>query len=164
MNLICKGCTAPFIADTSKRQFCGLDCYHEFQRAHPNAGTFPVGLEPWNKNLKGIHMSPATEFKKGVNSNPYVPIGTVRIRYRHNRKTGPRAWIKVADPNKWRERALVVWESKHGPIPRGLILHHQNRDSLDDELGNLALLSRAQHLDEHRHEFRKRARSVESAF
>ena len=30
-----------------------------------NKGTFKKGNNPWNKGLKGIHLSPASEFKEG---------------------------------------------------------------------------------------------------
>jgi hypothetical protein len=32
-----------------------------------NAYSFPNGHKPWNKDLKGIHLSPKSEFKKGDN-------------------------------------------------------------------------------------------------
>jgi len=31
----------------------------------PNKTSFKKGQIPWNKNIKGIHYSPETEFKKG---------------------------------------------------------------------------------------------------
>ena len=33
-----------------------------------NKGRFEKGHIPWNKNLKGIHLSPNSEFKKGMKS------------------------------------------------------------------------------------------------
>lgn len=32
----------------------------------------PIGFVPWNKNKKGIHLSPETEFKKGTKKSPYA--------------------------------------------------------------------------------------------
>lgn len=34
-----------------------------------NSGSFQSGHSPWNKNLKGIHLSSESEFKKGCNGN-----------------------------------------------------------------------------------------------
>jgi hypothetical protein len=51
---------------------------------------------------------------------------------------------------------LVVWESVHGAIPKGMIVHHADRNTLNDDSGNLELLSRAAHLLEHRSEFEKK--------
>jgi len=61
--------------------------------------------------------------------------------------------VKVAEPNVWRLRAVVVWENIHGPLPPGYLVHHDNRDSLDDSPGNLKALTRAEHLKEHKPEF-----------
>lgn len=64
--------------------------------------------------------------------------------------------MKVAEPNVWKMRAVLVWEEAHGPVPKGYVVHHENRDSLDDRLENLRLLTRADHLREHRPEFEGR--------
>jgi hypothetical protein len=85
----------------------------------------------------------------GNNVKP-VPIGTVRIRTRHKRSGEQRAWVKVAEPNEWKLRAQVVWEEHHGPIPRGMVVHHRDENKLNDAIENLQLLTKAKHLDEHR--------------
>lgn len=107
---------------------------------------FTVGHVPWNKNLKGIRMSPATEFKPGPRPAFRAPIGAVSIR-----KAGHshRAFVKIAHPNKWRRRAVNVWEEAHGPIPKGSVVHHLDRDPLNDALSNLQCLTRAEHALEH---------------
>lgn len=56
----------------------------------------------------------------------------------------------------WRPRAIVVWREAHGEVPPGMIVHHENRDTMDDRIENLALISRADHLKEHRPEFEER--------
>jgi len=86
----------------------------------------------------------------------WMPIGTVRIRTRHQRGGERRAWVKVAEPNVWRLRAQVVWEKANGPIPSGYGIHHRDRNKLNDALGNLELVSKAEHLEEHRGEFNTR--------
>ena len=112
---------------------------------------FVKGQGPWNKGLKGIHLSPETEFKKGHESNRKLPIGAVTIRHRKREKS-PRAWVKVAEPNVWRERAKISYEASHGPIPRGFVVHHIDRDPLNDSPENLEAMSRADHMKEHRDE------------
>lgn len=82
-----------------------------------------------------------------------VPIGTVRIRTRHKRGGEQRAWVKVAEPNRWRLRAHVVWETTHGPLPRGMSVHHLDENKLNDDPANLKLLTKAEHLSEHRSGF-----------
>lgn len=114
-------------------------------------GQFKPGQTSWNKGVKGLHLSPATEFKKGRQSLRKMPIGSVTIRQRKRDKK-PRAWVKIAEPNIWRERAKVVWEDARGPLPKGYVIHHRDRDTLNDALHNLQALTRAEHINEHRHD------------
>lgn len=118
-----------------------------------NAGQFTKGNEPWNKGLKGIHLSPETQWKKGCESNRKLPLGSVTIRHR-KREAHPRAWVKVAEPNVWRERAKVEWERAYGPVPKGMVIHHKDRNPLNDSLENLQAMTRAEHAREHEHDLR----------
>lgn len=98
---------------------------------------------------KGQRPSVATEFRRGQHAHNKAAVGEVRIRIETH--TGlSRAWIKIAEPNAWQKRAVVVWVSAHGPLKRGLVIHHKDRDSLNDSIDNLQALSRAEHLEEHR--------------
>lgn len=138
----CPQCGTEFFHRKGARRFCDGDCYHAYERAHPNSGTHKPGSIPVNKR----------------------PVGTVRIRQRPGRNDGPRAWIKVAEPNVWRPRAVVVWEAAHGPVDPGFVVHHEDRDTLNDDPANLTLESRAAHLLEHRPEFEaKRAAAAAAA-
>jgi hypothetical protein len=89
-------------------------------------------------------------FAPGFPAENHLPVGTVRIRTRHKRGGVKRAWVKVAEPNKWKLRAQVVWEAQHGPMPRGTVVHHKDENTLNDAIDNLELLTKAAHLDEHR--------------
>lgn len=60
--------------------------------------------------------------------------------------------MKVAEPNKWKKRAIAVLESANGPLPRGMVVHHIDRDALNDAPSNLVALTRSQHVEEHRAE------------
>jgi hypothetical protein len=98
----------------------------------------------------GQRLSPATEFRKGQAAHNKLSVGSVTVRTDVNGK--PRAWVKVAEPNKWRQRAVVVWEKDHGPLPRGRVVHHKDRDTLNDTPSNLEAKTRAEHILEHRQE------------
>lgn len=84
------------------------------------------------------------------------PVGTMRIRTRHKRGGVQRAYVKMAEPNTWTLRARVVWETAHGPVPRGKGIHHRDGDTLNDALENLELVSKARHIDLHRADFAER--------
>lgn len=119
-----------------------------------NYTQFQKGHEPWNKGMKGIHLSPDTQWKKGCESNRKLPLGSVTIRHR-KREKNPRAWVKVSEPNVWVPRARKVYEDAHGPLPHGLVIHHINRDPLNDDPSNLVAMTRREHALEHEHELRE---------
>jgi hypothetical protein len=99
----------------------------------------------------GQHLSNATEFQPGQDAHNRLPVGAVTIR-RETHTGLDRAWVKTAEPNVWRKRAVVVWEAVNGPVPRGSVVHHRDRDSLNDAIENLQALTRKEHADEHRGE------------
>lgn len=127
---VCAFCRATFQPKLRKIMFCSHACYAESRRGTHGPGNFERGIVPTNK----------------------APVGTVRIRTRHGRGGQQRAYVKVAEPNVWRLRAHVIWEAANGPLPAGVDVHHINRDKLDDRIENLELLSRAEHLADHRAE------------
>lgn len=157
---ICEECGTSFVRDKSGARpirFCGAGCYHAWQKRNRNAGQFPKGSKPWNTGLKGTHFSPATEFKAGRRGENWVPVGTVTERVDKGGST--RAWVKVAEPNKWRERAIVNWELFHGkPLPKGKVVHHRDRNTLNDSSSNLQALTRAEHIQVHREELHEAKR------
>lgn len=106
-------------------------------------------MVPWNKGIS-VRLSPRSEFKTGSIPANKSPVGTVRMRVDKNGKL--RAWVKMEEPNVWKLRAVVEWEKSYGPLPNGLIIHHIDRDTINDSLTNLAAISRAAHMKEHRNE------------
>lgn len=151
----CEQCGTGFRRDRAGAKpirFCTVRCYHEWRKANGiTTGQFPKAHKPWNHDLKGIHLSPGSEFKKGRRSEKWVPVGTVTIRT--DKQGNDRAYVKVAEPSKWRERAAVNWELFHGkPLPKGKVVHHRDRNTLNDSSANLQALTRAEHIKVHREE------------
>jgi hypothetical protein len=121
---------------------------------------FDAGHIPWNKDIKGIHLSPNTEFKKGCKSLKKLPIGTISLRQRKNRKESARFWIKIKEPNVWILNAVYVWKKHRGEIPKGNTIHHKDRNTMNDKIGNLESLTRAEHLEEHRKEHKRQPKKT----
>ena len=123
----------------------------------PNVTAFKPGMVPWNKGLKGWSAlgTEKTQFKKGQPGRNWVPVGTIRIRLEKRRTK--RRFIKVREPNVWTLVAVKLWEEAYGPVPRGCVVHHIDRDTVNDTLSNLCLLTRAAHLKEHRLEIAEAA-------
>jgi len=151
---ICENCSAGFTRckqGKRKIRFCSQQCYRDYMKASCfDYGKYWRGRVGANKG-KHYRSSPATEFKKGLTPANKCCVGTVRARKDKNGKL--RAWVKVAEPNKWKLRAVVEWEAKYGPLPNGLIVHHNDRDTMNDSITNLSAVSRAAHMLEHRSEF-----------
>lgn len=108
------------------------------------ATQFKKGMRSWNKGNKGIHMSPATEFKKGHLPENHKHVGSVAI---HNDKCGKQfRWIKVSGvtngKHKWIPYARYLWQEKHGEVPKGKFVCHANGDTLDDAIDNLIAVNR----------------------
>lgn len=108
-------------------------------------------MSPSTEIKKGDHLSVKTEFKAGVPGLSRLPIGSVRIR-KETHTGSMRAWVKIADPNVWKKRSILVWESEHGPLPKGWVVHHDDRNSMNDDISNLIGMTRRDHAAEHRDE------------
>jgi 3D (Asp-Asp-Asp) domain-containing protein len=110
---------------------------------YPRPGSFPKGNKPWNKDVKGIHLSPNTEFKKGQVSDKLLPISSLTIR--KTKKGSLRRFIKTGNPNVWVEYGKWLWVSKYGPLISGDVTHHINGNRLDDREDNIIALPRCDH-------------------
>lgn len=101
-------------------------------------GQFQPGSTPFNKGKKGLGGWEPTQFKKGHKPHNYKPVGTVRVNADNY------VDIKIADPNKWKGKHIIVWEKRNGPVPRGcvVIFGDGNRRNFDPD--NLILVSRKQ--------------------
>ena len=125
---------------------------------------FRRGHVTWNKGLRGMHNSPATEFKpgclRGMAARRWRPVGTVvtsvsrkssahgggRPHVRRQRLIKTRNHGNVRGRRSWRSLGQVVWEREHGPLPEGWVVMHADCDSLNDQPGNLVAMSKADRL------------------
>ncbi|MEC0131512.1 HNH endonuclease signature motif containing protein [Paenibacillus odorifer] len=99
-----------------------------------------LGSVPPNKGKKKLWSGGEnTQFKKGHKPHNYVPIGSERVN------GDDYVDIKVADPNKWRGKHLIVWEQRQNrTVPKGhaVIFGDGNRRNFDPD--NLILVTRGQ--------------------
>lgn len=109
-------------------------------------GRYKKGNVPFNKGRKGseyltekaLEGMRKTQFKEGQAPINWRPVGSERIT-----KDGY-IEIKIAKPNKWRLKHLVVWEKENGPIPKGHVLVFADGDKTNISLDNLLLVTRHQ--------------------
>jgi hypothetical protein len=103
------------------------------------------GHQPWNKGLRGLSLSPATQFKTGEKPHNVRAIGEYR------RDTQGDWTLKVRESNRpggsrhdWERVTHLTWSAHHGPVPRGhviMILDGDPDNVLD--VDNLACVPRA---------------------
>lgn len=153
MIKICKYCEKSFNAGHSEsrkrqRKYCSHNCYVLDYKNKSNVGQFKKGRATWNRGKKGSHFSPQTEFKKGRVSLNKLPVGTITKRKSKNKII--RQFIKINEPNIWIEYAKFVWIQYKGEIPKGFLIHHIDGNPINDVITNLALMTRAGHINIHR--------------
>lgn len=104
-------------------------------------GRFQKGQEPPNKGKKGVCAAGCekTWFKKGHIPANYRPVGSERVN------ADGYIEVKVADPNKWKLKHRVVWESVNGKIPKGYIIIFRDNDKTNVNIENLLLIMRGTH-------------------
>jgi hypothetical protein len=103
----------------------GLDS--RYSPGHPN----------YNSYIKGMRISSKTEFKSGHKSYSSKPIGSERKDDRGF------TVVKTAEPDVWKRKHEVIWESANGPIPKGHIVIFADRNKSNFAINNLVLVSRA---------------------
>ena len=97
------------------------------------------GLIPVNKGTKGMfpNAGGATRFKKGNRPHNYLPVGS-------ETKTSDGYWkVKIADPNIWKMKHVLLWENAYGPVPKGKFVTFLDGNRDHCVLDNLGLISLA---------------------
>ena len=102
---------------------------------------FKPGNKPWSLGMKGLRLSPATEFKAGQAPVNVQPVGALRINSLGD------VDIKLAPgPRNWLSLRRYAWQQVHGPIPADMCIVPINGDGHDTRIENLRLLTRAENI------------------
>lgn len=109
-------------------------------------GFFTKGHTPTNKGTKGLMPNSSTSFKKGSIPPNRKPLGHERICTKDGY-----IWIKVAGTNpytghqgRYVQKHRLIWQQKHGEIPRNKVLNFIDGNKLNCTLENLELITRAE--------------------
>ena len=92
---------------------------------------FKKGNIPWNKGKYSIFN---------------LPINT--ITYRKDYRGKKRRWIKLSFI-KWELYARYIYMQHYGNIPKNFIIHHKDKNTLNDNISNLILEHRNKHIYYH---------------
>lgn len=101
---------------------------------------FKEGHVPVNKDIKGTHFSPATEFKPGHVSANTKLAGSITVRNNYRRGTRY-CYIKLPE-DEWAMYHVHLWTQANGSVPAGHILVFKDKDSLNVVLKNIELITR----------------------
>lgn len=102
-----------------------------------NKGCFKKGNTPWNAGLKGIHLNPDTEFKKGE------MVGKDHYSWRGGEQLNKKDCVYISvGANQRVRRPRKIYEETNGLIPEGWILYHLDKDMHNDGLDNLIAIPR----------------------
>jgi len=112
--------------------------YARFKLNSGRTGRFPKGHTPASCAQKGEHLSPDTEFKKGNRPRNQMPVGTEVLR------TDGYVHIKIAEPNKGRQKHVLIWEAANGPKPEKRRILFGDGNRLNFDIDNLILVTPAQ--------------------
>ena len=55
------------------------------------------------------------------------------------------AYIRVVSGRHFIKRARAVWVRHNGPIPKGMLVHHNDEDTMNDMIENLRCVTRSEH-------------------
>lgn len=115
------------------------------------ASQFPPGSISHNKGQKMssevYSKVKSTMFKKGqqpINTKADGDIVTRKNTNAWGKKTYYK-WIRISKAN-WKMLHVVLWENKHGPIPKGMIIVFKDKNSLNVTLENLELITRSENM------------------
>ena len=101
---------------------------------------FKKGHVPFNKGKKMSESMYAkcknTMFKKGHIPKNHRPVGSERIN------ADGYVEVKISEPNKWKMKHVVVWESVNGPISTGSVVIFADGNKQNIKPENLLLVSR----------------------
>jgi len=117
---------------------------------------FEKGATPWNLNKKGYMGANKTSFIKGSIPPNRKPIGTERI----DSKDGF-ILVKIAErnpytgtPTRYKHKHVHVYETIHGPLPKGHVVSFKDGNRLNCDPENLMLLTRAELLILNQHDYK----------
>jgi len=103
------------------------------------------GNIPPNKGKKGVYYDgcQVSWFKKGQKPINTMPIGSERVTV--DGYTEVKFSDKSGNPSKrWKGKHTIIWEKKHGPVPKGYVVIFLDGNKQNFKLSNLQMISRAE--------------------
>lgn len=93
----------------------------------------------------GMKLDSDGRFKKGNRPENTQPVGTEIMR------EDGYLYVKIAEPNKWKQKHRSIYEEHHGPVPAKHVVLFGDGNRLNFDIDNLILASKAQVLQLNRY-------------
>lgn len=139
---ICEECGEPYLG-TSER-FCSWDCYvasHWIDRFCQHCGQqFSARKIYVNRG----QMKYCSTECSALASREFPVIDYAGDRFYFRRRSG-----YYESTTTGRKLHRVIWESEHGVIPEGHVVHHVDGDTTNNDLVNLELMAWGEHSSHH---------------
>lgn len=114
------------------------------------ANRFKKGVRSGYRPPKGIHLSPATEFKKGHQPANTLYDNAITIRLEKTGHQGKKRMMKFirTSKGKWIYLKNYIWEKHRGKVPKGKLVAFKNpKDPLNCSIRNLCLMTKEEAMD-----------------
>lgn len=108
-------------------------------KLHGKDGRFVKGNESWNKGLKGLQLSPATQWKKGEEPRNAKYDGAISERQNSCGKIY--LYVRLAK-SRWELLHRVVWQSYRGDIPASHMITFKDGNTRNCDIANLECIPR----------------------
>jgi hypothetical protein len=106
-----------------------------------NSSQFKKGHKTWNKGMKGLQISPKSQFKKGEN------VGDKNASWKDGVQKPKNDCVYINDGcNSRKRRPRLIYKEAYVEIPKGYVIVHLDGDKYNDSLMNLEAISRAENL------------------
>lgn len=114
----------------------GLDCRFHKGNTPANKGK---KWDEMNIPKKNQEASRRTCFKAGHSPHNRTPVGTELM------KADGYVWRKIAEPNKWRQKHIIIYEKYHGiKILKGKLVTFLDGNRENFSIDNLTLISQSE--------------------
>lgn len=128
-------------------------------------GYFNKGHIPWNAGTKGLTGRNKTSFKKGHRPANYRHVGAERVCSKDGYIL---IKIKEKDPHttaktRYKHKHIVLWEKKHGPVPKGCVIIFKDGNMYNFRLNNLVCISRSEHVRLNQMHYKQQPKKLKSS-
>jgi hypothetical protein len=121
----CEICGKKFTRVNKFQKTCSISCGQKY--------SYKVGNKKGYKQIKKAHETRKKFYEKRFKENPKLYLNT-------------QGYMMIAIPGtKGKKYHRYIWELYNGKIPEGYVIHHKDRNKLNNSIDNLQLMTESEH-------------------